>query len=121
MAITLKKRTQLLQAENERLAKAVDKAGDFQLAKFHYQIANLEGKNFARMVQPVKPRGDTAKTAARKALLTDLRDAIKPTNQEQFAWSLKDQKYRKRLLKYWSKKQIENDTTLFNFIKKNRV
>ena len=121
MAITPKKRAQLLQAENERLAKAADKAGDFQLAKFYYQIANLEGKNFARMVQPVKPRGDTAKTAARKALLTDLRDAIKPTNQEQFAWSLKDPEYRKQLLKHWSKKQIENDKTLFNFIKKNRV
>ena len=121
MAIAPKKRAQLLQAENERLAKAADKSGDFELAKFHYQIANLEGKDFARLVQPVKPHGDTAKTTARKVLLAELRAEIKPTNQEQFAWSLKDQKYRKRLLKYWSKKQIENDTTLFNFIKKNRV
>ena len=116
-----KRRAQLLQKENERLAKTADKSGDFQLAKFHYQIANLEGKDFARLVQPVKPHGDTAKTAARKALLKDLSDAIKPTNQEQFAWSLKDPEYRKQLLKHWSKKQIENDTTLFNFIKKNRV
>lgn len=121
MAISPKKRAQLLQAENERLAKAAEKAGDYDLARVHYQLANDEGKDLARMVQPTKPRGDTAKTAARKALLTDLRDAIKPANQEQFAWSLKDQKYRTKLLKHWSKKQIENDATLLNFIKKNRV
>ena len=121
MAITPKERARLLQAENERLAKAAEKAGDYDLARVHYQLANDEGKDLARMAQPTKPRGDTAKTAARKALLTDLRDAIKPANQEQFAWSLKDRKYRTKLLKHWSKKQIENDATLLNFIKKNRV
>ena len=121
MAITPKKRAQLLQAENERLAKAADKAGDFQLAKFHYQIANLEGKDFARMVQPVKPHGDTAKTTARKALLAGLRDAIQPATNEQFAAELREKKHRKEILKHWSKKQIENDNTLLNFIKKNRV
>ena len=121
MAISPKKRAQLLQAENEGLAKAAEKAGDYDLARVHYQLANDEGKDLARMVQPTKPRGDTAKTAARKALLTDLRDAIKPASQEHFAEALKEQKYRKQLLKLWSKKQIENDATLLNFIKKNRV
>tara|TARA_B100001093_G_scaffold377885_1_gene363191 strand:- start:223 stop:588 length:366 start_codon:yes stop_codon:yes gene_type:complete len=121
MAITPKKRAQLLQAENERLAKEADQAHDYQKAKFHWQLANIEAMRFARMSQPVKPRGDTAKTAARKTLLTDLRDAIKPTKNEQFAWSLKDKKYRKQLLEHWSEEQIENYTTLFNFIKKNRV
>jgi rubrerythrin len=119
--VTPKERARLLQAENERLAKAADKAGDYDLAKVYWQLANHEASDLARMAQPTKPRGDTAKTAARKALLKDLRDVIKPANQEQFAWSLKDQKYRTKLLKHWSKKQIENDATLLNFIKKNRV
>ena len=119
--VTPKERARLLQAENERLAKAADKAGDYDLAKVHWQLANHEASDLARMAQPKKPRGDTAKTEARKALLADLRDAIKPANQEQFAWSLKDQKYRTKLLKLWSKKQIENEATLLNFIKKNRV
>ena len=121
MAISPKERARLLQAENEGLAKAADRAGDFDLAKVHWQLASDEASDLARMVQPTKPRGDTAKTAARKALLKDLRDTIKPANQEQFAWSLKDQKYRTKLLKHWSKKQIENETTLLNFIKKYRV
>ena len=66
-------------------------------------------------------RQNTPPGRGSEVLLAELRAEIKPTNQEQFAWSLKDQKYRKQLLKHWSKKQIENDTTLFNFIKKNRV
>jgi hypothetical protein len=121
MATTPKKRAQLLQAENERLAIEADTAKDFELAKFHYQIANAEGKDLTRLVQPVKPRGDTAKTEARKALLAGLRDAIQPATNKQFAAELREKKHRKQMLKHWSKKQIENDTTLLNFIKKNRV
>jgi hypothetical protein len=121
MATTPKKRAQLLQAENERLAIEADTAKDFELAKFYYQVANAEGKDLARLVQPFKPRGDTAKTEARKVLLAGLRDAIQPTTNEQFAAELREKKHRKQMLKHWSKKQIENDTTLLNFIKKNRV
>ena len=62
MAVDPKTRARLLQAENERLAKDADQARNFELAKFHYQIANAEGKDLTRLVQPVKPRGDTAKT-----------------------------------------------------------
>ncbi|MDG2404918.1 MAG: hypothetical protein P8M25_08215 [Paracoccaceae bacterium] len=116
-----KTRARLLQAENERLAKKADKVRDFELAKFHYQVRNAEGKDFARMVQPVKPHGYTATTAARKALLGELRDTIKPANNNQFAAALKEQKHQKHLIKLWTKKQIENDITLLNFIKRYRV
>ena len=119
--VTPKERARLLQAENERLAKAADKAGDYDLAKVHWQLANHEASDLARMAQPTKPHGNTAKTAARKTLLADLRDQIKPASQEQFAAAPKEQKYRKQLVTHWSKKQIENDATLLNFIKKNRV
>jgi hypothetical protein len=121
MAVDPKTRARLLQAENERLAKDADQARNFELAKFHYQIANAEGKDFARMVQPVKPRGNTTKTTERKALLAGLRGSIAPATNEQFAAELREKKHRKQMAKHWSKKQIENDTTLLNFIKKNRV
>ena len=116
-----KTRARLLQAENEHLAKKADKVRDFELAKFHYQVRNAEGKDFARMVQPVKPHGYTATTAARKALLGELRDTIKPANNNQFVAALKEQKHQKHLIKLWTKKQIENDITLLNFIKRYRV
>ena len=116
-----KNQAKLLIEENKRLARLAERKRDYETARIHWQLAQQNSEDLARMAQPTKPRGDTAKTAARKALLANLRDAIKPANQEQFAWSLKDQKYRTKLLKHWSKKQIENETTLLNFIKKNRV
>ena len=84
LAITPKKRAQLLQAENERLAKTADKSGDFELAKFHYQIANAEGKDLARMVQLAKPKGTTAKTTARKEFLISKRAELGAGNVEWF-------------------------------------
>jgi hypothetical protein len=107
--------------ENKRLARLAEQQRDYETARIHWQIAQQNSEDLARMAQPKKPRGDTAKTAARKALLTDLRDAIKPASQEHFAEALKEQKYRKQLLTHWSKKQIDNEATLLNFIKKNRV
>ena len=116
-----KKKAKLLMEENKRLARLAEQKRDYETARIHWQIAQKNSEDLARMAQPTKPRGDTAKTLARKALLADLRDQIKPASQEQFVAALKEQKYRKQLLTHWSKKQIENEATLLNFIKKNRV
>ena len=104
-------------AENERLARAAEKQGNSELAKVYWQLAFINAQDTASMKQPKKPRGHTQKTKLRIAALRELKSEFKPASNEHFA-ALVRENPSKKVLKHWSKKQIENDATLLNFIKK---
>ena len=116
-----KQAAKLLRNEHERLAKIADHNREFDAAKAHWQVSQQHAIDFSRMDQPIKLSGLTSITMQRIEALKSFRDKIGFNGtQETFCAEVKASND-KSIRKLWTKKEIENDMTILNFIKKYRV